>query len=123
MPNYLLIAGGAPAGRAPLVQAAERRGWFVQTCGTGGELAARIAQMPSGGILVLDTSIVAEPEGIERLAGLADLPALPRLHLISDEIDTSALVAREICVAAGIEVHDTLVRPIPAPIIDQLLGT
>ncbi len=107
----------------PLVDTAKRRGWLASLCNSFAELQNRVSLIPPGGLLLLDTSILADRSGIERLTQLGDLPAPPRIYLTTSQMDVTALAVREICIAARITVQDILVLPLSPDTVDAMLGT
>lgn len=123
VPNHILIAGQDYRTAEPLIQTAQRRGWQASLCRSFGELQDRVSLIPPGGVLLLNTSILSDRSGIERLTQLGHLPAPPRIYLTTAELDVNALAVREICIAAHIPVQDILVLPLAHETLDRLLGT
>lgn len=123
VPNHLLIATPKRDETCEIVESAHRRGWFVSLCEDFCELPDQTRMVPAGGMLLLDTAIFSDRDGVGRLSQLANLPDLPRTYLLTNELDVNVLAVREISNAAGIEVIDILVRPLNALTLDRLLGT
>ena len=123
VPNHLVLAGQDIGFARALLETAQRRGWNASMCNSFSELNYRVALIPPGGLLLLDTSILADRSGVERLTQLSDLPALPRIYLTTSELDVTALAVREICIAARITIQDILALPLTANTIDMMLGT
>ena len=119
----MLMAGLDHQFAHPLIETAKRRGWLASLCNSFAELQNRASLIPPGGLLLLDTSILADRSGIERLTQLGDLPAPPRIYLTASEMDVNALAVREICMAARVSVQDILVLPLSPETADAILGT
>lgn len=123
VPNNILIAGQDLQAAKPLMETAQRRGWQPNLCRSFNELYDRVSLIPPGGVLLLNTSILSDRSGIERLTKLGELPAPPRIYLTTVELDVSTLAVREICMAAGVPVQDILVLPLSHETLDGILGT
>lgn len=122
VPNHLLIAGINDNIVPFLVATAQRRGWFVRVCKPVEDITNWIRLVPAGGLLLLGTGVISGHRGIQRLAAICDLPALPRTCLVAPELDVNALAVREICTFAGLAIQDILVHPVPPECLDAILG-
>lgn len=122
VPNHVLIAGLSTTVAAPLIQTAQRRGWFVKVWEPVEDVAHWIRMVPAGGLVVLDISVLSDRYGIERLTSICDLPALPRTVLVAEELSVNALAVREISRAAGLEIQDILIHPLSSEALDLMLG-
>lgn len=123
VPNNILIAGQDFQTAQPLIETAKRRGWQPSLCPSFNALYDRVSLIPPGGVLLLNTSILSDRSGIERLTKLGELAAPPRIYLTTVELDVGTLAVREICMAAGIPIQDILVLPLSHETLDRLLGT
>ena len=123
VPNHITLAGIPEQLARPILETAIRRGWKATRSANFTSLISHIRAMPPGGMVLINTSVLAGHTGIERITEMAELPALPRIYLTTVDLDVSALTAREICLAASIPVEEILVLPMECETLDILLGT
>ncbi len=122
IPNHILIAGHEYQTAKPLIDTAQRRGWVASVCSSFADLQSRVTLIPPGGVLLLDTSILSDRSGIERLTQLGELVSPPKIYLITLELGLGAVPVREICMAAHIPIQDILVLPLSQETLDRMLG-
>lgn len=103
-----------------LRRVAEMAGWTTTTCCNGLELASAVAAADGPALLIVDINM-PELDGIEVIEKLATINRRLRMRFITGGDITSALAARMIAEARGMEAGRLLSKPITVEELTELL--
>jgi CheY-like chemotaxis protein len=101
---------------------AEREGWAVTTCANGRDLAAEVASEDAPALLIVDINM-PELDGIEVIEELKTIERRIRVRFITGGPQSSALAARMIAEARGIEVGRFITKPVHVEELRSILQT
>ena len=99
-----------------VTRVAEAEGWTVTTCCNGALLAEAVAAEEGPALLIVDINM-PEVDGIESVERLKSINRRLRIRFITGGLPSSALAARMIAEARGIEAGRFITKPVG---VDQL---
>lgn len=99
-----------------VVRVAEQEGWSVTACADGRSLADAVATEDGPALLIVDINM-PNMDGIETIEELKSIERRLRIRFVTGGMQSSALAARMIAEARGIEVGRYITKPIG---VDQL---
>jgi CheY-like chemotaxis protein len=99
-----------------VVRVAEKEGWTVTTCTDGRILADAVAAESGPALLIIDINM-PNMDGIETIEALKSIKRRLRVRFITGGPQSSALAARMIAEARGMESGRFITKPVS---VDQL---
>ena len=99
---------------------AETEGWKATTCSTGRELAAAVASEDGPTLLIVDINM-PELDGIEVIEELKKIERRIRIRFITGGAVSSAIAARMIANARGMESGRLILKPIAVEDLQKIL--
>lgn len=113
MPALLIAEDNADFAQA-LRRKAESCGWAVTLCPNGAALLDALPALTAPALLLIDVNM-PRLNGIEAIGRIAAAPGPHRLRIrfMTGGSDVNAVAARMIAEARGLDVGDTLYKPLP----------
>jgi len=119
-PQHLVIVDDDAELRALIARVARPMGWEVTEFANGGEFLAAIGGTLRPDLIILDI-VMPDVDGIETIGGLASSPVRCPVVLITGRLPLYTTAARELGQANGLEIVETLQKPIPVSRLREIL--
>ena len=120
--RHAFIADDEAGIRTIIRKVAEMCDFAVTECADGSQLLGSLSQAKNDSLIFLDMQM-PEMDGIETVSELANLPQSCTIYLMTGGSEINAQAAKAIGIVRGLNIADTLSKPIPLQRLREIFET